>query len=214
MRGRKRKLNIKRVIIVIILFSLIIAGGCLIFNKYFSKTNKTKEVKSVDTIEGYGYNLKAKATSYYKSLFKKLDKVLSEDNIDEEKYAELVSQMFIADFFNLDNKTSKNDIGGTEFVYSSYVTDFKKYAMEGMYKSVESNVYGNRKQDLPVVKNVTVTKVEQSSYKYGDNTDEKAYVYNFEIEYETDLSYQTKGSLILIHNDKKLEVASMSEKEK
>ena len=34
---------------------------------------------------------------------------------------------------------------------------------------------------------------------------------NFEIEYDEDLDYQTSGTLTLIHNDKKLEVAAMEE---
>lgn len=211
MKKKRRRLNVKRVLIVLILIALIAVGGFLAINKYF-KGSKTKEVKHVDKIEAYGYTLRDDATSYYKSLFKKLDKVLKSKKVDEEEYSELVSKMFVADFFNLDNKMSKNDVGGKEFVYSDYVTDFEKFAMSGMYKSVESNVYGNRKQELPVVKEVTVAKGDSISYNYGDKTDDKAYVYNFEIEYADDLGYQTKGSLILIHNGKKLEVASMSKK--
>lgn len=208
---KKRKLKVKRIIILIILLALIVAGGVLAFNKLNSK-EKTKEIKEVDKIEGYGYTLKENATAYYKKLFKQLEEVLSKDDVDEDKYSSLVAQMFIADFFNLDNKISKNDVGGKQFVYTNYQTDFEKYAMDSIYKTVESNVYGDRKQKLPVVNKVTVTKMKQESYEYGDNTDEQAYIYNFEIEYKEDMDYQTSGSLTLIHNDKKIEVASMSEK--
>ena len=69
--------------------------------------------------------------------------------------------MFIADFFNLDNKISKNDVGGKEFVYSNYQTDFEKFAMDSMYKSVENDVYGKRNQELPIVTKVEVTKVNK-----------------------------------------------------
>ena len=81
-----------------------------------------------------------------------------------------------------------------------------------MYKSVESDVYGERNQELPEVTNVEVTKVKNETYQYGENTDENAYVFNFNIEYKEDMDYQTEGSLILIHNGNKIEVASMSEK--
>lgn len=209
---KKRKLNVKRIAILIILLILIIVGVVLGFNKLTSKNTKDKEIKEVGHIEAYGYTLKENATAYYKKLFKELEKTLNAKKVDEEKYAELVSQMFIADFFNLDNKISKNDVGGKQFVYADYQSDFEKYAMDSMYKSVENNIYGDRKQKLPIVKEVTVSQVKQSSYKYGENTDEEAYVYNFEITYEEDLGYQTEGSLILIHNGKKIEVASMSEK--
>ena len=80
-----------------------------------------------------------------------------------------------------------------------------------MYKSVESDVYGDRDQDLPVVAEVTVENKGNEAYTYGENTDEKAYRMSFEIEYDDDLGYQTSGELIIIHNGNKLEVASMSE---
>ena len=146
-------------------------------------------------------------------MFKKLGKVLSSDDVDVDKYAEIESQMFVADFFNLDNKVSKNDVGGVEFVYEPYKNDFKKYAMDSIYKSVTSNVYGNRKQSLPIVDDVKVSKVKNESFKYGDSSDDEAYVFNFSITYKDDLDYQDSGSLILIHSGKKLEVAAMSENE-
>ena len=209
---KKRKLNVKRIIIVIILLALIVTGSVLAIQKLTHKENKVNEIKEVASIEAYGYTLKENATAYYKSLFKELEKTLNASEVDEEKYSELVAQMFIADFFNLDNKISKNDVGGKQFVYSNYQTDFEKYAMDSMYKSVESDVYGERNQQLPEVTKVTVTKVKNENYTYGENTDENAYVYNFEIEYKEDMGYQTSGSLTLIHNSQKIEVASMSEK--
>ncbi len=212
MKTKKRKINVKRVAILIILLLLIIAGIVLAVNKLTKKETKTKEIQEVASIDAYGYTLKDNATAYYKKLFKELEKTLNADKVDEEKYSELVAQMFIADFFNLDNKISKNDVGGKQFVYADYQSDFEKFAMDSMYKSVESDVYNDRNQDLPIVSNVEVTKVGNQNYTYGENSDDNAYVYNFKIEYKDDLGYQTEGSLILIHNGQKIEVASMSEK--
>lgn len=209
---KKRKINVKRVAILIILLVLIIGGIVLGVCKLTAKDSDTKEVKEVASIDAYGYTLKDNATAYYKKLFKELEKVLTADEVDEEKYAELVAQMFMADFFNLDNKISKNDVGGVQFVYADYQSDFEKYAMDSVYKTVESDVYGDREQTLPEIKGVTVTKVKNDSYTYGENTDDNAYIYNFEVEYKEDLGYQTEGSLTLIHNGNKIEVASMSEK--
>ncbi len=212
MKTKKRKINVKRVAILIILLLLIIAGIVLAVNKLTKKETKTKEIQEVASIDAYGYTLKDNATAYYKKLFKELEKTLNADKVDEEKYSELVAQMFIADFFNLDNKISKNDVGGKQFVYADYQSDFEKFAMDSMYKSVESDVYNDRNQELPIVSNVEVTKVGNQNYTYGENSDDNAYVYNFKIEYKDDLGYQTEGSLILIHNGQKIEVASMSEK--
>ena len=212
MKTKKRKINVKRVAILIILLLLIIAGIVLAVNKLTKKETKTKEIQEVASIDAYGYTLKDNATAYYKKLFKELEKTLNADKVDEEKYSELVAQMFIADFFNLDNKISKNDVGGKQFVYADYQSDFEKFAMDSMYKSVESDVYNDRNQELPIVSNVEVTKVGNQNYTYGENSDDNAYVYNFKIEYKDDLGYQTEGNLILIHNGQKIEVASMSEK--
>ena len=212
MKKKKRKINVKRVLILIILLILIIVGIVLTVNKLTNKDTKTKEVKEVASIEAYGYTLKGNATGYYKELFKELEKTLNKKEVDEEKYAELVAKMFVADFFNLDNKISKNDVGGKEFVYSNYQTDFEKFAMDSMYKSVENDVYGERNQELPIVTKVEVTKVKNESFTYGENTDDEAYIFNFKIEYKNNLEYQTEGSLTLIHNGNKIEVAKMSEK--
>ena len=207
---KKRKLNVKRIVIVIILLILIIASAVLAIGKLTNKP-KTKEIKEVASIEAYGYSLKENATAYYKKLFKELEKTLNEKEVDEEKYASLVAQMFVTDFFNLDNKLSKNDVGGTQFVYADYQNDFERFAMDSIYKTVENNIYDERSQTLPEVTNTTALKVKNESYKYNENTDDNAYIYNFELEYKEDLGYQTKGSLTLIHNGKKIEVASMSE---
>ncbi len=208
---KKRKLSVKKISILIILLAIIIAGGVVAYLKLTATETETNEITEVASIEAYGYTLREDATEYYKSLFAELEEVLSADEVDEERYAELVAQMFIADFFNLDNKISKNDVGGVQFVYSDYQDDFTSYATDSMYKSVESNIYNDRDQDLPVVASVEVTKTGTQSYTYGDNTDEEAYVFEFVIEYETDMDYQTSGTLILIHNGNKIEVASMSE---
>ncbi len=211
-RRRKRKIKYGRIFILLFLIFLIVGGGFFAYKKLNTKKETVKKIKAISAIDDYGYSLKENATPYFKGLFKELEQTLNKDDVDEEKYMTLVSKMFVADFFNLDNKVSKNDVGGKQFVYKNYQSDFEKYAMDSMYKVVESNVYGDRKQELPVVTNVEVEKVKNEPYKYGNSTDDNAYVVNFKITYKDDLGYQDEGSLIIIHNGIKLEVASMSEK--
>lgn len=209
----KRKISKKKVSIFVIILIVIVAaiiGLCLFLGKDNSGDNTIK-VESVDKIEGYDYTLKSNATKYYKSLFKELKEVLEADDVDESKYADLVVKLFVADFFNLDNKSTKNDVGGVQFVYKDFHSDFKKLASSSIYKNVESDLYGNRDQSLPIVTKVSVEKGTNGEFKYGNETDSEAYVINFDIEYKEDLGYQNSGTITLIHNDKKLEVASLEE---
>lgn len=208
---KKRRINKKGIALLVGIVILIVAA--ILFFVFHGKGNddnskRAKEVKTVDKIEGYDYTLAENETKYYKSLFKDLKKVLEADEVDEAKYAELVSQLFVADFYNLDNKISQSDIGGTQYVYKNFRADFENIAKTTMYKNVESNVYGERQQELPKVAKVNAT-VTNKEFKYGDKTDGKAYSVEFEIEYEKDLGYQAKGTITLIHNDKKLELAAL-----
>ncbi len=209
-KKRKRKIKFGRIFTLLIIVCLLAFLGIMAYDKLNVKEEKTKKVKNISTIKEYDYVLKENAFAYYKKLFKKLDSILSKEEVDEEEYLNLTCQLFVSDFFNLDNKISKNDVGGVQFVYKDYQSDFEKYAMDSIYKSVESNVYGNRRQSLPIVEEVECSKVKNETFKYGDSSDDKAYVVNFDIKYKEDMGYQTDGSLIIIHSGKKLEVASMS----
>lgn len=215
MKKRKRKLNYKRIMILILvcvgLVSLLVFAGSKLFHK--NKDKGQEPVKVVDALEEYGYTLDENETSYYKSLFNELKEELKKEEVEEENYAKLVSQLFLADFFHLDNKITKNDIGGTQFVYSSYQQDFQKYATEGMYKYIESNLYGDRQQELPKVQNVEITNLETKSYSYLDLKDNNAYIVDAVITYEKDLGYETSFTLTLIHTDKKLEIVKLQETE-
>lgn len=208
----KRKVSRKKIfklIFFLVIIILIIGGIFFYLNK--NKSEQVTVKKSVDSIKGYDYTLSENATKYYKSLFKQLKNVLESDDVDEDKYADLVAKMFVADFYNLDNKINKNDVGGKEFVYTDFTDDFTKLATTTMYKKVKSNIYGKRKQKLPVVTNVSTETKDSTSFEYGNNTDDEAYVIDFSIEYKEDLGYQDSGELTIIHNGKKLEVASLEE---
>ena len=205
-----KKRRIKKKPLIILSLIILIAIGALVYFVFFNKEEEqVAEIKNVDTIEGYDYTLSENATKYYKDLFKELKDVLTADEVDEDKYASLVARMFLADFFNLDNKITKNDVGGLQFVYKDFRDDFTKLASSSMYKTVESDVYGKRNQELPIVSSVSVEKTDNTTFTYGENTDDNAYVFEFTITYEDDMDYQESGTITLIHSNDKLEVAAM-----
>ena len=203
---KKRRLKVWPIIILVVFVILLF---CLkdIYDSLNSK--KQTELKVVDIIEKYDYTLKEKESSYYISLFKKLKKELNKEKINEENYATLISQMFLADFFNLENKINKNDVGGVEFIYKDYQDDFIKGAKDTVYNYVENNIYGDRKQELPNVKEVIVKDIQNKEYNSEKINDDKAYYMELEIKYNKDLDYQDKVKLILVHSNDKLEIVSM-----
>ena len=64
---------------------------------------------------------------------------------------------------------------------------------------------------MPIVKSVIVDSVNVDSYAFSDVfEDDEAYVVKAIVEYEKDLDYPTEITLVLVHNENKLEVAKMS----
>jgi hypothetical protein len=207
-RKKKRRLKIGP---VIFLFLIVIFGVFIycILDIYNSLKSNTEEIKIVNTIDNYNYSLNESDPAYVSELFYKLKDVLEDTDIDEEEYATLVSQIFLADFYTLNSAISRNDIGGVQYVLESYQDTFTKKAKDTVYKYVESNIYGNRTQDLPIVKNVKVTDISKKTYESSNIEDSDAYYITCEIEYKEDLDYQTYANLILVHNNNKLEIAVM-----
>ena len=203
-KRRKLKKRIVVLFVIILIFVVTLVAKNLLFNK-----NDVNKVKVTDNIEEYGYRLNNNETKYYKELFKELKNELASSKINEEKYAKLIAQLFVADFFNLDNKENKNDVGGTQFVYTSFQSDFEMLAKESIYKSIENNMYNNRNQELPIVVNTEVTNIDKISYNYLDTADSEAYEVTIEIEYKKDLDYQDECTIIIVHSNNKLEIVKM-----
>ena len=89
-----------------------------------------------------------------------------------------------------------------EYVYSDFRDDFISIAQSSMYGSVKSNIYGDRKQELPEVTEVSITDVKNNSFKIKDKTIDNAYYITVEIKYKKDLSYPTKYNLVLVKRSK------------
>ena len=205
---KKHKFKFTMIIIFIILFTALAFGLKDIISVL--KNNGASAVEILDTIKDYNYTLDENDSAYFKKEFKVLKKELEKKKVDEKKYAEQVSKLFVIDFFSLKNAINKNDVGGKQFVSADYQDSFVKLAKEGMYKYVENNIYGDRKQELPKVKQVKITEIKQDKATFkNDVTDEEAYFVTLTITYEKDLGYQEEAKLVLIHNDKKLEIAKM-----
>lgn len=207
---KKKQINFKTILIGVLVILVICLGFC-VKDIIGVLNNGTKQVEILSNIEKYNYTLNENDSEYFKEKFMLLKDELNKDKINEENYASLISELFVIDFFSLDNSINKNDVGGVQFVYKDYQDDFVKYAKEGIYKYVENNIYKDRKQELPIVKNTEIKNIEQQSITFkNDVKDDKAYVVKVLIEYEKDLEYPTEVELTLIHSNDKLEVSKMN----
>ena len=205
MKKRKLKKSTKRVMIILLIAIIFALGVYYIINNFTSRTPVNTKVKVIDQIEDFGYNLEENETKLYKNLFKDLTNELKKEKIDYENYAELVSKLYVADFYNLENKITKNDVGGTQFIHSSAQENFLVKAKDTMYKNIQSNVYGDRKQELPVVKKISLESIKESTFEInGEEVD--SYVVTLKWTYEKDLGYDSLKEIVLVREDKKLSI--------
>lgn len=207
MKLKKKPKIILITLIVIIVLSLIGTAG---YKQFFSN-NKVKEVKIINTIKKYGYQLKDSKTKKYKEMFMELETILKKDPVDEEKYVKKISEMFIYDFYSLEDKVAKTDVGGVDFIYEPISNNFLENAENTYYKYVESNIYNDRKQDLPVVDEIKINSIKTEEFAYEQTSDEKAYKVNVSWTYtkpEYD-DYQKEATLIFIHDDIKLSLVEL-----
>ena len=176
----------KKVLAIILVIVLVLGGY------YLYKSTRVK-VKVISNIEEYDYKLHNNDTKVYKDTFKELKEVL-ENNYNETLYADLVSKLFVIDFYTLSNKKGNTDIGGKEFIYPEYVDEFTSEARKTIYKFVGSS------KENPTVKSVSIKESVKEEYE----NDANSYLVTVKVSYEKDLDYPEEVILRLVHSDKKL----------
>lgn len=199
---KKNILNSFIILLIVVLFFLVLN----IMNSL--KKTQIKEVEIIEKIQNYPYVLNENDSPYFSSEFKKLKKILEEKEAEEE-YAKQISKLFVIDFYSLNYAVNKNDIGGTQFVYEEYKDDFEKSAKDTIYNKVENNIYGNRNQELPVIKKVEIKDFKKVKFEADEVKDNNAYSVTMKVEYEKDLDYPTDISLILVHKNNLLQISKI-----
>ena len=210
-RDSKKKVSILGKILGLLIFILIVLVIVIVLKKtVFKKDDKPVKKKSekVETIENFDYYLYDNSTDLYKKLYYELKDCLKEKEVNEEEYAKLIAELFVADFYSLDAKLTNQDVGGLDFIYSSIKENFKLNAVDTIYKYVKSNVYGDRNQDLPEVSEIVSATVTKTAYKYSKGNinilDPSAYVVNIKWSYKKSSSYQTSAKITLVHEKEDL----------
>lgn len=202
-------MKIKKVnkIITILIIILIVVLFSLIFKIIKELKNEVKETVTLDIIENYNYKLMDNDTNYFKEEFRILKKNLENEKRDEEEYAKSIAKLFIIDFYSLSSAINKNDVGGVQFIKSDSQEIFIKKAKDSIYNNVENNMYEDRKQVLPNVKQVDIISIENKKQEKDSNT----YKITSMITYDEDLGYATSIEITLVQNNNLLEITSLKE---
>jgi hypothetical protein len=203
---KKTRRQIAGIIIIIVFL-----GSILYLLSGYSYNNKPiiEEPNNLKEIEDYGYVLHKNKTELYNNLFNDLVELLSHEEVDEELYVSLIVKLFITDFYNLNNKITKNDIGGTQYIHSSIKENFILNAQQTLYKNIENNIYGDRIQELPSVTSIEILTIEKTAFTYEGKTDNEAFKIEVSWGYDKDMGYQDRANLIIVREEKKLSIVEL-----
>ena len=195
-------------IVIGVLLVLVIGVGVL--KIFFSKEEKKVDANVsnvISNISDYGYTLDDRDTDYMKETFYELEDILNADTVDYTSYANTLAKLFVIDFYTLDNKINKYDVGSLEYILSSKVDMFRQKAVDTVYRDIIDNTYRNRVQDLPEITNVAILNTENTTFTLDDEEMEAIKV-TMNYEYEEDLGYDTEGTIYFVREANKLSVAS------
>lgn len=196
----------KIMLVVLVLFILIIAGISCYFC-FFKKNDEVQvpvnEVKVTNSIEEFGYNLDDRDSELFKSKFEELKVLLNNEDYNVEEYVTLVSELFIIDLYTIDNKISRYDVGGLEYVYKDAVSSFQTVIENSIYKTVENNLDDTRTQDLPIVSDINLDSIKETTFTMPDESVVNGYAVKLSWNYVEDLGYDNSATLILIPDEQK-----------
>lgn len=194
--------------LIIIALMILIVSVIAVLSIFKSEPPKEKNITNiVSKIENYNYTLDDRDTKYMSDEFTNLKKVLETEEIDYQEYAKSLAKLFVIDFYTLNNKINKYDVGGLEYILNSKINEFKLKAMDTIYSEIIDNTYKDRVQELPEITNVTVKDITEEELTL-DTKKTSAYKVTMEYTYKKDLAYDQEGEvyLILDDNSKKLEI--------
>lgn len=202
----RKKYKIGMTLIGVLIICVSIIGVSKIFFKKEKEVKPKVETKVISNIEKFGYTLDDRDTKYMKETFKELEQVLNAEEIDNEEYAKVLSKLFVIDFYTLNNKINKYDVGSLEYILNGKQEMFKNKAMDTIYRDVIDNTYKDRVQELPEITNVEITDIKEEKIELNKEEVNSIQV-TMSYTYKKDLGYDKEGIINLVENNNKLEVA-------
>lgn len=205
----KLKKKVKRFLIILLIVIVASVGGFVFYEMTNTSKVTIKKATVLNEIKEYGYTLKSNKSKAYKKEFANLATILNSDSVDEEAYLKSITKLFILDFYTLSDKVANTDVGGVDFIHTDAKTNFLEKAEDTIYKYVENNMYGGRRQSLPTVQDVTVEDIQNVSFTLNQETDTNAYQVTVSWTYTEENDYQNKATLTFAHEGKKLSLVEM-----
>lgn len=205
----KLKKKVKRFLIIFLIIIVAAVGGFVFYKMTNTSKVIIKKATVLNEIKEYGYTLKSNKSNAYKKEFANLATILNSDTVDEEAYLKSITKLFILDFYTLSDKVANTDVGGVDFIHTDAKTNFLEKAEDTIYKYVENNMYGGRRQYLPTVQDVTIKDIQNVSFTLNKETDTNAYQVTVSWTYTEENDYQNKASLTFAHEGKKLSLVEM-----
>ena len=207
-----------------ILFSVIavLLTGQIIFESFKAlQTDASQQIMPELVEEEKDYELAEDATPYQKQLFEQLEPALLATNdvtnlTLETQYACLVVQNFVADFYTWSNKMARSDVGGLQFVYSTYRDELNQKAIDTYYLYLDHYIQTNHPLMTLEIEQVNILDAQKLDYTLAD----ESIVTVFEIEadwtytdntplLETDI--KTRAKFILAKQSDKWAIISIEE---
>lgn len=205
----KLKKKVKRFLIISLIVIAASVGGFVFYEMTNTSKVTIKKATVLNEIKEYGYTLKSNKSKAYKKEFANLATILNSDSVDEKAYLKSITKLFILDFYTLSDKVANTDVGGVDFIHTDAKTNFLEKAEDTIYKYVENNMYGGRRQSLPTVQDVTIEDIQNVSFTLNKETDTNAYQVTVSWTYTEENDYQNKATLTFAHEGKKLSLVEM-----
>ena len=203
--------NVKKILVLLLVIVAIASFGFVYYKLTHKPSSKVDDAKKEDEIQTkeFDYTLYDNKSDLYKEYFGNLKDELLKDEVNDEEYAKIISKLFIVDFYSLSDKVTSTDVGGLDFVYEKIKDNFLLKATDTIYKNIQSNVYGDRKQELPKITSVEVKSIVAVPVTVDSINDINGYTVTLSLTYEKEMGYPKEVTLTLVHVEKKIYVVEV-----
>jgi len=195
----------KKVLVVLLILIFVYCIGGVIYSLNIKDDKKQED--TILSINGYEYKIKNSVNDLYKNEFNKLKTNLESDNVNIDEYIKSIAKLYIIDLYSLNDKINKYDVSAAQYVIDTSRENFKLKVSETIYKYIEDKSDGERSQDLPIVTEIFVDNVNETTYKINE-LDYKGYQVLISWKYDKDLGYPMSADLTLIEENNIISVVS------